>query len=325
MGQDDDRHRSVLLSRGALCHPQISGNQNMTPEWLLVSFFLFTLTAVSGAGYIFVLKPGRTGEEPASSISRLLTQPDLPAPQAAVLDIFRVVGSMVPDRSSQRESARRLLLLAGYRWPSAVSTFLGIKCMTAFTLGVAGAWASITFQESGSPSIAALCGLGFGFLLPDQILKHVANTRAARLRRGLPAALDLLVLAIEAGQSIDAAIVETSRASEFAQLHLELRADPSREDALRNLISRTQDQEIRKFAALLIDTDRFGSSLGPALRSHGRYLRTRFRQNAQERARKVAVKLIFPVFFLIFPSVILVTLGPAVILIFQQMTSLVGQ
>ena len=80
-----------------------------------------------------------------------------------------------------------------------------------------------------------------------------------------------------------------------------------------------------KFAALLIDTDRFGTSLGPALKTHARYLRIRFRQSAQEKARKVAVKLIFPVFFLIFPSVILVTLGPAVILLMTQMKSLIGQ
>ena len=83
--------------------------------------------------------------------------------------------------------------------------------------------------------------------------------------------------------------------------------------------------EVRKFANLLIDTDRFGTSLGPALKTHARYLRIRFRQIAQEKARKVGVKLIFPVFFLIFPSVILVTLGPAVILLFTQMKNLMGQ
>jgi tight adherence protein C len=176
--------------------------------------------------------------------------------------------------------------------------------------------------------------LGFGFLAPDRVLEYVARSRGDRLRRGLSSALDLLVLAVEAGQSVDAAVLETSRglrgshpdlAAEFTQLHLELRAEATREDALRNLAARTQDQEIRKFAALMLDTDRFGSSLGPALRAHSHYLRTRSRQMAQERARKVGVKLIFPVFFLIFPSVILVTLGPAVILIFQQMSRLVGQ
>ena len=106
---------------------------------------------------------------------------------------------------------------------------------------------------------------------------------------------------------------------------LEMRANTSRVDALRNFVARTREPEIKKFTGLLIDTDRFGTSLGPALRVHARYLRTRFRQGAQEKARKVGVKLIFPVFFLIFPSVILVTLGPAVLLIFSQMKNILGQ
>ncbi len=306
----------------------------MTTSGLLISFFLFTLMAVSAAGYMLVLKPSRAeGDDAAAEAPSVLNQPDLPATQAAVLDIFRLIGNVVPQGSHQRESARKLLLLAGYRWPSAVSSFLGIKISTAFTLGVAGAWASVTFNGGSASSLASLCGIGFGFLLPDRVLERVAHSRGERLRRGLPAALDLLVLAVEAGQSVDAGVLETSRglrvshpdlASEFTQLHLELRAEASREDALRNFAARTQDQEIRKFAALMMDTDRFGSSLGPALRAHSHYLRTRFRQNAQERARKVAVKLIFPVFFLIFPSVILITLGPAVILIFQQMSNMVG-
>ncbi len=171
-------------------------------------------------------------------------------------------------------------------------------------------------------------------LLPDWVLERMVSHRVTLLRRGLPAALDLMVLAIEAGQSLDAAIIDTSRslrisypdlASEFTQLHLELKANTSRVDALRNFADRTNEPELKKFAALLIDTDRFGASLAPALRTHARYLRTRFRQIAQERARKVAVKLIFPVFFLIFPSVVLITLGPAVILIFTQMKNLLGQ
>jgi tight adherence protein C len=143
-----------------------------------------------------------------------------------------------------------------------------------------------------------------------------------------------MVLAIEAGQGLDTAILDASRglrntypdlAAEFSQLQLELKANTSRADALKNFAVRTNDLELKKFANLLIDTDRFGSSLGPALRTHSRYLRIRFRQIAQEKARKVGVKLIFPVFFLIFPSVILVTLGPAVILIFTQMRNLLAQ
>lgn len=305
----------------------------MSTPVLLVLFFLFTVSAVSAAGYLLVLKPSvDAGEQEDASSQIVLNQPDLPAPQAAVLDIFRLIGAVIPEGNAQRESARKLLLLAGYRWPSAVTSFLGIKIATAFTLGVAGAWASLTFNDGNASSLAALCGIGFGFLLPDRVLERVAHSRGDRLRRGLPAALDLLVLAVEAGQGVDAAVMETARglrvshpdlATEFTQLHLELRAEASREDALRNFAARSQDQEIRKFAALLLDTDRFGTALGPALRSHAHYLRTRFRQNAQERARKVAVKLIFPVFFLIFPSVILVTLGPAVILIMEQVGKMI--
>ena len=307
----------------------------MTPATLLITFFLFVVAAVSAAGYILVLKPARAGgaTERDEESPLMLANPDLPAPQAAVLNIFQRIGDAVPPSIANRTQVRRLLLTAGFRWPSAVSMFLGIKVASAFTLGVTGAWISLTFG-TGSTFLPSLCGLGFGFLLPDRVLERMARARGQRLRRALPSALDLMVLAVEAGQGLDAAILETSRGlrlsypdlvAEFTQLHLELRAGTARADGLRAFAERANDQELRKFTALLLDTDRFGSSLGPALRTHTHYLRTRFRQAAQERARKVAVKLIFPVFFLIFPSVVLVTLGPAVILIFSQLGNLMGQ
>jgi tight adherence protein C len=226
------------------------------------------------------------------------------------------------------------MIAAGYRWTSAVSIFLGIKAASALLMGVAAAWgAMIGRSDAGSAGVAAVCGAGFGYLMPDRILDRMVRRRVLQLRRALPAALDLMVLAIEAGQGLDAAILETSRglrvshpalASEFTQLQLELKANTTRTEALRNFATRSRDLEMRKFANLLIDTDRFGTSLGPALKTHARYLRIRFRQIAQERARKVGVKLIFPVFFLIFPSVILVTLGPAVLLLMTQMKSLLA-
>jgi tight adherence protein C len=304
----------------------------MNTATLLVTFFFFMLAAVSAAGYVFVLRPARAASEPEPEPPLVFPVGDLPAPQAAVLGIFQRIGEMLPPSLARRREVRRLLLTAGYRWPSAVPSFLGIKAATAFTLGVAGAWAALTFGN-GSTFLPSLCGLGFGFLLPDRVLERLARGRASRIRRGLPAALDLMVLAVEAGQGVDAAILDTSRglrlsypdlAAELTQLHLELRAGAVRADALRNFADRANDHEIRKLVALLLDTDRFGSSLGPALRTHTHYLRTRFRQGAQERARKVAVKLIFPVFFLIFPSVVLVTLAPAAILIFNQLGTLLG-
>ena len=174
---------------------------------------------------------------------------------------------------------------------------------------------------------AALCGAGFGFLLPDRLLKARIRGRMDRLRRGIPTALDLLTLSVEAGQGLDLALLETARGlslthpdlgRELWQAHLEMRASKARTEVLQRLVERTREPELRKLVGVLIDADRFGASLGPALRTHSKYLRTRLRQQAQASARKVGVKLIFPVFFLIFPSVLLVTLGPACIMVYQQ-------
>jgi tight adherence protein C len=299
---------------------------------LLIGLFFFVLTAVSAVGYVFVLRPSRDDGGSVFIPSPIaLEQRELAGAQAAVADLFRIIGEAMPGGPEQANAARQKLMIAGYRWPSAVPVFLGIKCATAVMLAAAGIWAAVMFRPDATilqMSLAAICGIGFGFLVPDRVLDRLATHRVDRLRRGLPAALDLMVLAIEAGQGLDAAILDTSRAlrathpdlaAEFTQLQLELRANTTRAEALRNFAERSKDMELRKFANLLIDTDRFGTSLGPALKTHARYLRIRFRQIAQERARKVGVKLIFPVFFLIFPSVILVTLGPAVILIFTQM------
>jgi tight adherence protein C len=289
--------------------------------------------AVTAAGYVFVLRPSRADVADAEIPAGIaLEQTERPSAQAAMFDAFRLIGDAMPASGKKNTELRQQLVAAGYRWPSAVSIYIGIKVASAMLAGVATAWLSMFARsDSGALLPALICGMGFGYLSPDLVLSRIARKRVNQLRHGLPAALDLLVLAVEAGQGLDAAILDTSRglrsshpalASEFTQLQLELKANTSRADALRNFASRSRDAELRKFAHLLIDTDRFGTSLGPALKTHARYLRIRFRQTAQERARKVGVKLIFPVFFLIFPSVILVTLGPAVLLLMTQMKSL---
>ncbi len=300
---------------------------------LLIGLFLFIVAAVTAAGYVFVLRPSSTNPADMPLPAGLtMSQADLPPAQAAVFDAFRMIGEAMPGSGNQTE-LRRQLVAAGYRWPSAVAIFLGIKAASALLLGVAAGWGAAVGRSAdmGAAGLSLICGMGFGYLLPDRVLARLVRRRIEQLRHGLPAALDLMVLAIEAGQGLDAAILDTSRglrvshpalASEFTQLQLELKANTTRSDALRNFAARSRDAEVRKFANLLIDTDRFGTSLGPALKTHARYLRIRFRQIAQEKARKVGVKLIFPVFFLIFPSVILVTLGPAVLLLMTQMKHL---
>ncbi len=301
---------------------------------VLAGLFVFVLCAVTAAGYALVLRPARIeSTQPTLPASLSFDQGELSTTQAALVDLLRMIGEMVPVRGGQEE-VRQQLSAAGYRWPSAAAIFLGIKAASALLFGVSFAWLSMLQSgEVGGVLLSGMAGLGLGFLLPDRVLRALATSRSTRLRQALPAALDLMVLAIEAGQGLDAAILDTSRglrathpdlASEFTQLHLELRTTTTRVEALKNFASRGRDSELRKFANLLIDTDRFGTSLGPALKTHARYLRIRFRQKAQETARKIGIKLIFPVFFLIFPSVILVTLGPAVMQLMGSLNSMFG-
>lgn len=187
--------------------------------------------------------------------------------------------------------------------------------------------------NSVSALLPGVAGAGFGYLLPRRIGARRAALRHDRIRRGLPTALDLCVLCLEAGQTLDQALMETSRglrrsypdlADELELTYVEIRTSNDRALALRNLAARCREPELRKIVNLMIDSDRFGANIIPALRGHASYVRTRRRQAAHESARKLSVRLIFPVFFLIFPSVMLVTLGPACILVFNQIGAIMG-
>ena len=300
----------------------------MTAIWDGAGLFAFVLTGVVVAGYVYqrlteqrgVAGPG---EPPANRIAN--------AP-SAVANLFQSIGENFPAVKNEKNPYRRRLVAAGYRWPAALPIFYGIKCGSAlFFAGLAGILALVYRGEPSLTPIPMICGLGIGFLVPDRVLDSRVRARAQRLRSAIPPALDLMVLVMEAGQSLDQAVADTSRSlkrnysdfsAELAQLYLDLRTGSTRADSFRALAARNNEPELRKLSNLLIDSDRYGVSIGPALRSHAKYLRTRFRQQAQEKARKVGVKLIFPVFFLIFPSVLLVTLGPACIMMYQQLNGL---
>jgi len=306
----------------------------MSDLTVLAGLFLFVMAGVTLAGYAFWDRASAAKENDGQdSGSSVLDEPELPGTQAFLARAFRRVGETVPGASAASNPIRRLLMSAGYRYPSAVPIFYGVKCALAlFFAAMLGVFGATSGGEISAVLTAAVCGAGFGFLLPDFLLKPIIRARARRIRRALPAALDLLILSVEAGQSLNQAIVDASLelraahpelAAELAQAHLELRAGKRRAEALQELGGRNGDPELKKLCSLLIDSDRFGTSLAPALRTHVKYLRTRMRQQAQESARKVSVKLIFPVFFLIFPSVLLVTLGPAVLHMTKQFAEMV--
>jgi len=290
----------------------------MSPEVALAGgFFLLVLALVGGGGYWYLQKREASGEEAG--------------PERLLAGTLEAVGAAVPARDSQAERYRQLLRYAGYRQPEALTTLYGAKAATTVGLAALAAFGSFLLADGGGQwLVALLAGGGLGYLLTDRVLVSLGNRRAERLKRSLPLALELLVLALESGQSLDGAMLDTARelesshpdlARELASVPPGILSTRSRQDQLRQLLNQNKEPEIRRFAQVLLDSDRFGTSLAAALRNQTRYLRTSLRQQAQEQARKVSVKLVFPVFFLIFPAVLLVTLGPAVLQLMDSLQS----
>jgi tight adherence protein C len=299
----------------------------MTPHVaLLVGFFIFVLASVCGVGYWFVRRQTVDSTDDSASRLDLVTPDERATLSATALGLLHALGQWIPTPEGTRTVMRRRLLYAGYRRASDITSFFGMKCASAIFLAlVLGLLAA---RNDGSLFFTgAICGLGLGFLGPDRFLDARIADRNNRLRRSLPSALDLMVMSLEAGQALDQAILSSSRgirvfspelSAELSQVYVQTRTGVSRQEALRLMGENTLEPEIRKFTQLLIDSDRFGSSLAPTLRQHARFLRIRFRQRAQETARKLSVKLVFPVFFLIFPSVLVVTLGPAMLTLMRN-------
>lgn len=304
--------------------------------WLLATFFTVVMGSILGVGYLFLNRPKKPERETKSGEAPALSLEDVPLPasRALLARTFRVVGESVPASQRENEPLRKRLSMAGYRWPTAVTIFYGIRVAAALGLaGIVGWTVLFLHGDSQTALVPALCAAAFGYMLPDRILLARVRARAARIRGAIPAAVDLLVLALEAGQSLDQGMHDVAGAlvrpypelsEEFLFFHLEVQAGKSRYEALVHLAERSANAELKKLVAVLLDGDRYGTSLGPALRTHARYLRTRIRHRAQEAARKLTVKLTFPTFFLIFPSVLVVTLGPAYLQLRDGLGRLLG-
>jgi len=303
----------------------------MTDVWMIAGFFGLVMAVITGAGYVFVLRPAlqTEGRAPAPPTPSILASGQDASSWAVLVDLIRRAGEAIPVSEAEARALRKRLVSAGYRSASIVPLFYGLKCASALLSTLVFGWTVFLVQESWLSALlpAAVAG-AFGYTLPDRILRSLIKSRADRVRRALPDAIDLLVLCVEAGHSLDQALIDASielkhaypdLSGELALAHLELRAGTSRADALRNLANRSTEPELRKLTTLLIQSDRFGTSLGPALRTHAKYLRIRAKQRAEEAARKISIKLLFPIFFLIFPCMMMVTAGPAILQIFTQL------
>jgi tight adherence protein C len=162
-------------------------------------------------------------------------------------------------------------------------------------------------------------GAALGYCGPSQYLSLRIKRRQRAIEKGLPNALDLMVVCVESGLGLDQTIVQVAKELQFAYpdicdelavVNLEMRAGKRRAEALHNLAERTGVEELRKLVAVLVQTDRFGTSVSQSLRGHSEFMRVMARQKAEERAAKLAVKLVFPIFFCVLPSLFVVTVGP---------------
>jgi tight adherence protein C len=210
---------------------------------------------------------------------------------------------------------RTRLIAAGHRSASAPVV------MTASQIVCALALSAVTFVAGAGLAFAVLAAVP-GYLLPEWWLSRLIKARARVLRNGLADVLDLLIVCLESGSSLDQAIVKSGEelalpypaiGDELALVTHEIRAGKPRSEALQNFALRTQVDDVRSLVAMLVQTDRYGTSIAGALRMHADLFRTRRRQRAEERAAKASVKLVFPLVFCLFPAFYLLSLGPAIL------------
>lgn len=244
----------------------------------------------------------------------------------------------IPDEAWQDSALRQRFMQAGFRHGDAPTLFFASKTLLAVALPALLWLVSIGAGSTLSMKILSLCLLVaafIGFYLPNYILTAIIRRRQREIFDVLPNAMDLMTICVEAGLNIDAAISRvaqeimlTSRVlgEELYLVTLELRAGNSKEKALRNLALRTGHSDVDTLATMLIQAEQFGTSIGDSLRVHSEYLRTKRRQQAEEAAAKVALKLLMPLIFCIFPALMVVMLGPSFIHISHSlMPSLSGQ
>lgn len=234
-----------------------------------------------------------------------------------------------PDENWDSSALRARFMHAGIRDASAPLAYFGIKTVLALGLPLLVYFTILVSTpdlEFQGTLVVVLLAAALGYYLPNMVLSRWVFVRQREIFETFPDALDLMTVCVEAGLGVEAALVRVADelqhksealAEELHLVTLELRAGLERSRALRNLAARTGVEEVEGFVAMIIQAERFGTSIAASLRVHSDMLRTRRRQRAEEAAAKIALKLLFPLIFFIFPSLMLVLLGPAMIQIYR--------
>jgi tight adherence protein C len=287
---------------------------------LLLTFLAFVFAALLVTAGALAFAPGGNAiiERRLSELTGRSMDEAEEARLKQVVGMLKRVGQAVPHSPTEMGKLQQRLVQAGFRSHDAVIVFFGIRI--GFALLVFGLFASPLIMR---PNVAmALAAAGVGYMLPSMVLGRLEKRRQHRIRMGLPDGLDLLVVSVEAGLGLDQAIQRVGEEIAFAHrdlseelrlVNLELRAGKGRTDALRALADRTGVDDLASLVAMLIQTDRFGTSVAQSLRVHADTMRTKRRQRAEEAAAKTGVKMVFPLVLCIFPAIWFVTIGPAAI------------
>jgi len=250
-------------------------------------------------------------------------------PSLVFRDMLNRLGTIVPASPKDLTVMQRRLVRAGIRGPNALKILYGSKVILGILLPIlmsAVVWGSAA--EVFNKFAAVLAAAALGFFGPNEYVSLVSKRRQKEMRRGLPNALDLMVVCVESGLGLDQAILQVAKelehahpeiSEEFAMVNLELKAGKRRAEALRNLAERTAVEDLKKLVAVLIQADRFGTGVAASLRAHADFMRVQARQLAEEKAAKLGVKLVFPIFFCILPSLFIVTVGPVAVKIVREL------
>ena len=304
--------------------------------WLL-TILTFAVTLIVVTVLLYALSPGRVDIigrlSRISGIAVTREEPKFVEKQTEkIRTTLADLGKVLPAPSTQGVSRDKLLIIrAGYRDPDAILTIRGLKIV--FLIAALAA-VYFTGLYRANPYMFFPLALLLGYLIPDIWLTWKVRSRQRRLRRALPDALDLLVICVEAGLGLDQALMKVSQelrithrelSDEFQLVNLEMRVGKTRIEALHELGRRTGLDDIKSLVAMLVQTERFGTSIAQSLRVYSDDMRIRRRQRAEEMSAKTTVKMVPPLVFFIFPALMVVILGPAVITLIRQLMPALGK
>jgi tight adherence protein C len=293
-----------------------------------LALFLLLFTAIFSFGVATFAPASAIGARLRTLAGKNTPVEDKPDIQERLEQALEPISRRLPKSPTEVSKSRVLLMQAGYREERHLNIYFGIRGLLALT---GAAWVLMTGLWLRS-ALLLIAIPAFGYFLPRFLLKRRVSSRQRTIKLALPDALDLTVISVEAGLGLDQAIqrvgqdlehVHPQLSEEFGLMNLEMRAGKARAEALRNLAGRTGVDDVRVLVAVLLQTDRFGTSISQALRVHSDALRTERRQRAEEAAAKTTIKMIPVLVFFVFPAMFAVALGPALIHMYRVLLPVV--